>query len=410
MAAYATKPLRPRGNAESGQVVVLFALGLIMLMGMGALAIDVGHAFYAKRSLQASADAAALAGAAELPDPTGATAYALAYGGQPGAKNEADNLPPVTTKATTKCVSIAPCNPVNALVVEQSIRVPARFARLLGIEYFDIEVKSTACSPCGARPLDIMLVLDRTGSMCQDSNGNTQSSCPDLNNMKQGVRDFIAFMDPTIDRIGLAVFPPAASQSARCSTPDQDDYDDSGAPYVLAQLANDFKTGNKLNESSRLVSTVNCLRGNGSTAYATAIEKAQAELDARGRSNAQDIIVFFSDGAANTGPRYYSSSSPYRTRPCRQGVTSAGTVKSRGTTIYSIGYDLDANGGGANVCRNGNTNALESPSITAYQAIQGIASSTDKFFNQPSAGELQTIYTAIASDISGARLIDDGLL
>jgi hypothetical protein len=409
MAAYERKSLRPRGNDESGQVVVLFALGLIALLGMAALAVDIGYAFYAKRSLQASADAAALAGAAELPSATGATSYALAYGGQAGAKNENGNVPPVTTRATVKCVSVAPCNPVNALVVEQSTRVPAKFARLLGIDHFDISVKSTACSPCGSRPLDIMLVLDRTGSMCQDSNGNSDPSCRDLNNAKQGVRDFIAFMDPTIDRIGLAVFPPAASQSANCSTPNQADYNSTTTPYVIAQLASDFKTNGNLNESSRLVSTVNCLRANGTTAYATAIEKAQSELDTRGRSNAQDIIVFFSDGAANTGPSYYGNTSPYRTRPCRQGVTSAGTVKSRGTLIYSIGYDLDAQGGGANVCTS-YTGSLESPAITAYQAIRDIASGSDKFYNQPNAGELQTIYTQIAAEISGARLIDDGLL
>jgi len=179
---------------------------------------------------------------------------------------------------------------------------------------------------------------------------------------------------------------------------------------VLAQLAQDYKSGDQLNEGSRLVSTVNCVRGNGFTAYATALEKAQAELDARGRADAQDVIVFFSDGAANTGPSYYSSSSDYRKRPCRQGVNSAAAIKARGTIIYSIGYDLDAQNGGANTCRNGYNGPLESPSITAYQALQRIATDSAKFYNQPSAGQLQTIYTEIAADISGSRLIHDGLL
>jgi len=254
-----------------------------------------------------------------------------------------------------------------------------------------------------------MVVLDRTGSMCQDHNGNSDPSCRDLTNAKQGVRDFIAFMDPTIDKIGLAVFPPASSSSAQCSTPQSSWYDSASSPYVVAQLAQDYKTGNVLNESSRLVSTVSCLRANGVTSYATAIEKAQAELDTRGRSTADDIIVFFSDGAANYGPSYYSNTSPYRRQPCRQGVTSAGVVKARGTTIYSIGYDLNAVSGGANVCQS-YSGSNESPPITAYQAIQQIASGADKFYNQPSAGELQTIYTKVAAEISGARLIDDGLL
>jgi hypothetical protein len=306
----------------------------------------------------------------------------------------------------TKCVAVAPCNPINALTVTETASVPTKFARLLGIDHFNISVKSTACSPCSMRPLDIMLVLDRTGSMCQTSSGANDPGCTDLNNAKRGLRDFIAFMDPTIDKIGLTVFPPAHSTSARCNTPDEDDYDLTGSPYTIVQLAQNYKTGNVLNESSQLVSTIACLKANGVTAYATAIEKAQAELDARGRSTAQDIIVFFSDGAANYGPTYYGNSSAYRTKPCHQGVTSAGTVKNRGTKIYSIGYDLNASSGGANVCKS-YSGSNESPSISAYSAISQIASGSTFFFNQPGAGELQTIYTQIAAEISGARLIDD---
>ena len=52
----------------------------------------------------------------------------------------------------------------------------------------------------------------------------------------------------------------------------------------------------------------------------------------------------------------------------------------------------------------------ESPSITAYQALQQIASSAQTFYNQPTPGQLRTIFTQIASDISAgsAGLIDNG--
>ena len=404
MKKHKSKLLR-RTRGETGQVLVLFAVALVVLFGMAGLVIDIGYAFYAKRSMQASADAAALAGAGMLPNPAMATSAAMTYGGAAGAKNENGNVPGVNTNVATKCAPVAPCNPINAITVTQTSNVPTKFARLLGIDSFHISVKSTACSPCGMRPLDIMLVLDRTGSMCQTSSGSSDPSCTDLNNAKQGLRDFIAFMDPTMDKIGLTVFPPAQSVSTRCNTPQQSYYDSTSSPYTVVQLSQDFKTGNALNESSALVSTITCLKGAGSTAYATAIEKAQAELDARGRSTAQDIIVFFSDGAANYGPSYYGNSSPYRTKPCQQGVTSAATVKNRGTKIYSIGYDLQASGGTANICKS-YTGSNETPAITAYSAISQISSGSGFFFNQPAAGELQTIYTQIAAEISGARLID----
>jgi hypothetical protein len=176
-------------------------------------------------------------------------------------------------------------------------------------------------------------------------------------------------------------------------------------------LSNDYATSTgQLNNSSSLVSTISCLRAAGNTSYATAIEKAQAELAAHGRPGVGHIIVFFSDGAANIGPTYYPADSPYRKQPCHQGVSSAGLAKATGTTIYSIGYDLNAVDGGANTCRyNGASGPLEAPPITAYSALQQIASSVGDFYTEPSAGDLSNVYLEIAADFSRgtSSLIDD---
>ena len=242
-----------------------------------------------------------------------------------------------------------------------------------------------------------MLVLDRTGSMCQNSGGQSDPSCTDLNNAKAGIRTFLSYFDPAQAHVGLAVLPPATSVSAKCTQPQSANYNSTTAAYLLVPLSNDFRnTDGTLNTSSNLVSTLNCLQGNGTTSYANAIDAAQAELNAHGRPSVPHVIVFFSDGAANTGPSYYSSTSPYRAKPCHQGVTSAGAAKAAGTIVYSIGYALDDDTGG---CKNAN-GSVESPAITVYQALQGMASTSDKFLVKPSSGELQTIYTAIAEDIS----------
>lgn len=45
--------------------------------------------------------------------------------------------------------------------------------------------------------------------------------------------------------------------------------------------------------------------------------------------------------------------------------------------------------------------------ISAYSALQGIATGADTFFNHPGPGELKSIFTQIAGDISGTRLIED---
>ena len=121
-------------NDERGQVFVFVALGMVVLIAFLGLVIDVGYAYYTSRALQASADAAALAGAQDLPDPDQAAATARAYAGGDGGKNARSNIPNVTTDVTSRCLSSAPgCVPgsgANAIVVTQSATVPTIFARL----------------------------------------------------------------------------------------------------------------------------------------------------------------------------------------------------------------------------------------------------------------------------------------
>jgi hypothetical protein len=59
--------------------VVLFAVLLPLLFGLGAIAVDVGYWYVVKKTAQDAADAAALAAAAELPDKFAAEAAAKAY-------------------------------------------------------------------------------------------------------------------------------------------------------------------------------------------------------------------------------------------------------------------------------------------------------------------------------------------
>ena len=56
-----------RKDNERGQAIVLSVLALVALLGMSALVLDVGNWMRTKRRLQATADAATLAGAQALP-------------------------------------------------------------------------------------------------------------------------------------------------------------------------------------------------------------------------------------------------------------------------------------------------------------------------------------------------------
>ena len=78
---------------ESGQVIVIFALLIVALMGMMALVIDEGSVYEVRRHLQTVADSAALAGAHELPEsPDNAVQKAIEYAAINGVTITADNV------------------------------------------------------------------------------------------------------------------------------------------------------------------------------------------------------------------------------------------------------------------------------------------------------------------------------
>jgi Flp pilus assembly protein TadG len=70
-----TNRRRPR---SAGQVLVIFAFGLVGILAIAALVFDVGHDLVERRNQQKAADAAALAGARYLDMPTCKAAFSLA--------------------------------------------------------------------------------------------------------------------------------------------------------------------------------------------------------------------------------------------------------------------------------------------------------------------------------------------
>ena len=424
------------GADETGQVIVFALVAMVVLVAMTGFVVDVGHAYLVQRQLQAGVDAAALAGAQHLPDPGETTQVAMDYGPTPGKKNAVTAIDNAQTTVTMRCVQAAPgCSSVfdtyNAVNVRATSEVRTYFARVVGIDTFTVNATATACSPCSAKELDVMVVLDRTGSMCQKSNGaDDHPQCTDLNNAKDGIRTFLGFMDPDLDHVGFAVFPPAYNQNSLCVTPTNSAQRygyDTWWPYWLTgpgnqtpgiyginSLADDYLVPSggswALNPGSSLIQRIDCVESAGTTSYVNSIEEAQHELEIHGRGDVQDVIVFLSDGAANTAPRWISSyMEPWRNRPCAAGVEAARLAKESGTIIYTIGYDLNGLGTDYEQCRTPG-GALES-GITAYDAIRQIASEPDNFYNKPDPGQLNTIFTRIAADLQrpAARLIDDSL-
>jgi len=361
-------------TSASGQTLpIIVAFMLVMLLMCGAV-IDLGNAYRVRQALQASSDAAVAAGAAALPDTSAAQAAAHAKSSENGAQNTIPAVPNITASVVTDC-SYSPnfCNPANTVKVTQTANVSTYFLRIIGIKTIKLTTKATACSPCGGLPLDVMIVLDRSGSM----------SGSKLQNAKDGIKAFLGSMDPAINSVGLVAFEPKTG-SSNCTAPSSNTYNSSSANYLIVPLSNTYaSTPGVLNTSSPLVSAVNCIQAVGSTAYANAMDAAQAELDAHGHQGWQPVIIMLSDGAANDGPSTLAATSPYRTQPCHTAINIAAASKAKKVLVYTIAYDLNGAGAdecymapGAQISKNkfaGSSDTFESPVITANQTLQQMA-------------------------------------
>ena len=118
---------RRLASDESGQVLLMTGVLMAIMLVVVALVIDIGHARLVQRQLQAGVDAAALAGAQELPDADLSKATADEYSPTPGRKNAVNTVDNATTTSVARCITAIPgCNTryssVNAITVKSVAR------------------------------------------------------------------------------------------------------------------------------------------------------------------------------------------------------------------------------------------------------------------------------------------------
>jgi hypothetical protein len=433
----------------------LLAVGVLTVaLGFAALVIDVGRAYLVQRQLQSVADAVALSASDSLPDVSAAATVAGQFG--PANKNRVRNVA-VTQSVTPWCLSSlsycygntpgrAPTNgKANGVVVTEQASVPTTFAKLFGIGSIPVRAKATACGMCAVQPLDIALVIDRTGSMSDN-----------MNDLRNGVRSFLSALDPELDYVTLLVLPPLSGRSVCSRAPDSSAYPldygnsyplGSDSTYTAVRMSHDYlRADGTLNGSSSLVGAVNCLQAAGSTSYKQALVVAQDELlnHGSGRQNVQRVIVFESDGAANTTPdsafdrnartstvggsynrttvyQPYSSRSADVLRPCGSAVDySRNVIRPSGTLVYTVGYAVSS----SDRCYQAphayvastNWRGTQTMGEVDYQDVAEGISAPDALaqiadpgnaVTQSTAGDMTASFQKIATKLMNARLVPD---
>jgi hypothetical protein len=127
---------RLKGVQERGQALVLFAGGLAVFLALVGMSIDVGQVVHARTDLQKMADAAAFAGAQELPVPGAANSEALKYVAANGSSS-----------CSSDCVVITTMKEANdTITVTTKRRVNYSFLRVLGLSGYDVKARAKVTS------------------------------------------------------------------------------------------------------------------------------------------------------------------------------------------------------------------------------------------------------------------------
>ncbi|MCX5799830.1 MAG: VWA domain-containing protein [Candidatus Eisenbacteria bacterium] len=301
-------------RGQRGAVIVLVAALMVVLVGAVALVVDVGMVMAYRAQLQKATDASALAAAQDLPNTSDATDTFNDYMARNLPEAEAVTAPEVTLTFLG--------NPVGTMKVESTQEVSLWFARVLGKQSTTIRAVSAA-QRVGA---DLMLVLDRSGSMCNDHPGQPCPYCPSE-----------CAWEPmtSVKNAGVYLVNQLADETMM------------GVVSYNTYLSCDVRLKYLKNEAAAVVAGIQRLEpGRGTSIYTDiggGMRMATDSLATSGRPNPK-IVVLITDGLANViKGRYYDRLSPcvFDSRPLNWVVTQANYAKEKHVIVYAVVFGED---------------------------------------------------------------------
>jgi Flp pilus assembly protein TadG len=244
---------------DSGQILLVFAFLLPLLILFIGFGIDFGFAYLTKAELAKAADAAALAGMRNLgrgqseAEALANSEFALNY----NMTSTLDVAPPTVTVGFTTDANGDPIVNVNATVAIKTF-----FIKLLpAYKTLNIDAVSQATRP----PIILSLVLDRSGSM--NDNGGSNALSP-------AVQDFLGYFLENTDRLAEVSFSTTAT--------------------VDVPMTKTF--------NYQISSSLNRMSFGGATFAQGGLLDGQSQINGVSNpgANAVKVAVFFTDGWANT--------------------------------------------------------------------------------------------------------------
>lgn len=185
-------------------------------------------------------------------------------------------------------------------------------------------------------PLDIVLVLDASGSMDDPMGGDATKRIDALKAAANSFIDEIAARNADISdasqRHSVAVVKFSGDKTALVGN---NTYRDKGYTYNYSQAMQNL-TVVDANGASNLKAMVNAISPAGATRSDYGLELAQSQLATNGRDDARKVVVFFTDGKP-------TSFSDFDDAVASNAIAAAKAIKDSGGTVYTIGIFNGAN-------------------------------------------------------------------
>ena len=252
-------------------------------------------------------------------------------------------------------------------------------------------------------PLDIVLVLDASGSM-DDSMGNRDST-KRIDALKAAANAFVDEIAKANEGVSdanqqhrVAVVKFAGNGTERIGN---DTYWSGGYKYNYSQRMLGL-TACTQDGKGTITSRINAIEPAGATRADEGMSQAKKALDDNPRPGAKKVVVFFTDGTPTT-------SNEFSERVANRAVSTAKALKDGGTTIYTVGIQnganpsVDPDSWGATK-ENKFLHAVSSnyPAATEYDDLGARAADSDFYKTATNADDLKDVFSGISQDIVSA--------
>lgn len=247
-------------------------------------------------------------------------------------------------------------------------------------------------------PLDIVLVLDASGSMKENMGWSGTTKMDALKAAANAFVDEIAkanegIDDPTMQhRVSVVKF--ASDSTDRVGN----DFTYSGYNYSQRMIG---LTACTQDGKGTITSQINALWPSGATRADYGMSQAQKALN-DARPGAKTVVVFFTDGTPTKSDSFSKS-------VANSAVSTAKALKDGGTTIYTVGIQSGANpSADPNNWTTTNENkflhAVSSnyPAATEYDELGARATDSDFYKTATNADDLKDVFSGISQDIVSA--------